>query len=244
MEVIYMSENNTLPIPDFLDKAAENVLDEPTKAMGGSLKELWDITLGNRIHLAAMKSSAKYAFKFEQFKRELAEATNTIPIEKRTEPKLLTTGQAIDKATYSIEEDSLRNMFVNLISSSVNIDYASKIHPSFADIINQMSPVDAETLLMLDPTGTPVVKFQLNTYPDKHRTLKRNIIGPNASNDEIDLYSASLESLARHGLIDISFDNFLADESFYIPFEEGEAFSRFKKKTLSIIIRKILTMVM
>ena len=53
-------------------------------------------------------------------------------------------------------------MFVNLISKSMNSDYIQKVHPSFAEIIKQMSPVDARIFKSLGPKmGFPLVDYIL-----------------------------------------------------------------------------------
>ena len=46
---------------------------------------------------------------------------------------------ALENAKYCVEEPSLREMFANLISSSLDIEKQDIVHPSFSDILKTMT---------------------------------------------------------------------------------------------------------
>jgi len=77
-------------ISEPLKTSAKNVLDPPTKAMGNSLADLWDIVFGDRISYARKKSEYRFAKKFDEFKAELEMSVSAIPIENQVKPDFQT----------------------------------------------------------------------------------------------------------------------------------------------------------
>lgn len=55
----------------------------------------------------------------------------------------------MDSARYCIEKEVLRELFSNLISSSMNTDTSEQAHPIFADTIKHLSINDAKLLIEL-----------------------------------------------------------------------------------------------
>ena len=137
-------------LPPSVDNAVKNLTDEPTKSVGKTFSDVWYLVFGG-ISYAADKRRMKYAHKLEQYHEELESAINTIPEEKRIEPDIQVTAQALENSKYCVESDELRSMFVNLIAKSMNADYKATVHPSFAEIIKQMSPDDARVLRTIEP---------------------------------------------------------------------------------------------
>lgn len=46
--------------------------------------------------------------------------------------------------TYTAQNETLREMYVNLLANSMNTDKNSVVHPSFVEIIKQMNSLDAK----------------------------------------------------------------------------------------------------
>lgn len=51
---------------------------------------------------------------------------------------------ALQAISYSMDNEILRNLYANLLANSMNIKVKDSVHPSFVDIIKQMSPSDAQ----------------------------------------------------------------------------------------------------
>ena len=98
----------------------------------------------------AEKVRTKRAYDLEQYRTKLLTSTNKIPPEKLIEPSLRLTAQALEDSKYCISEEELRNMFVSLISNSMNIDFCNYIHPSFSGIIKQMSALEAKIIALFN----------------------------------------------------------------------------------------------
>ena len=163
--------------------------------------------------------------KLDDFKRGLIEKTNKIPEDRRkTEVDLNIVGPALEALKYTIMEDDLREMFENLLASS--IDKQSVVFPSFVDIIRQLSSDEAKLLKYLSDHGDgyPLIELRL-LYPDKK---SYNIVLSNFSDigygvvERPDLLEAYLNDLERFGLIVMRDGVYLRDESQYQRLENHE----------------------
>lgn len=141
---------NNLVIPDSIDNAAKNLSDKPTSAIGQTIADLWQLTLGGRIALAAEKQKLKYAHDLEEYRRTLESKVSTIPEDKQIIAPIQIAAQALDDSKYCVETEELRNLFANLIARSMHADYSGKLHPSFSKIAQQLSPLDAKMLELLN----------------------------------------------------------------------------------------------
>ncbi|WP_099206213.1 DUF4393 domain-containing protein [Scatolibacter rhodanostii] len=216
-------------IPKSLDKACENLTDKPTKEAGTTFADIWFLVFGGISEKAEMKR-LKIAANISKYEKELKTATDAIPEMNRIEPKLQIVGPALQKSQYCMEEESIRDMFVKLISRSMDSAYETKIRPSFSEIISQMSPLDAENLKIfsfLDPI-TPVCEYRLNRVKFGYKTVKTNVFLENSRVQNIDLQASSLSEISRLGLIKIDYDKYYTNENAYDMFEQHPAFLHLK----------------
>jgi len=133
---------NAQIIPKSIDNAVQNVTDKPSQAIGTTFGDIWYLVFGG-ISFTADKKRMKYAHALEQYETELKAATEEIPIDKKVEPNIQVTAQALEASKYCITSDLLREMFVNLISGTMNSDYEKSVHPSFPEILKQIDERDA-----------------------------------------------------------------------------------------------------
>ena len=150
-----MSNGNIPEIPDFAEKAIENVLDEPTKAMGSTFADIWFLALGGPIGQLAQKRRIKYAYDLKLFKQKTEEEISKIPQEKRLEADIQIVGPILEAAKYCAEKEQLRNMFSKLIASTMDADRGKMVHPIFSDIISKMTSLDA-TIFEAIATNTDI----------------------------------------------------------------------------------------
>ena len=154
----------------------------------------------------------------DAYKQKTLKEINSIPPDKVTEPNLQVTGQAIENSKFCIESDELTTMFSKLIAASMNSDTLSNVHPSFPEIIKQMSPQDAHLLLDFKKFSIlPICNYKVSQKDLSFKTPLTDIYLNNLYLDtEPTYYSNSLSSLSRLGLINIDFVNFLKDEFYAI----------------------------
>ncbi|MDO4419270.1 MAG: Abi-alpha family protein [Ruminococcus sp.] len=134
---------NISPIPEFANVALTNIADEPTKRIGSTLGDAWYLVFGG-IGLLAEKRKIKYALSLKKYEEELNEKIERIPSKNRIEADTQIVAPALEASKYCVEKKELREMFTNLIASSINSEKEAYVHPIFTDIIKRLSYVDAE----------------------------------------------------------------------------------------------------
>lgn len=168
-------------------------------------------------------------YKIAEIDKKLEEKYNQIPEKNKTEPRTNILGPAVDVLKYNLEEEHIKEMFVNLISKDMNIVQQSKVLPSYIEIVKQLSNNDAETLKYFSEIGKsvfPVIKLKLGiengyTYPSNDLLLVTEEI----SDTYYNLEGIVIDNLERLRLIEISFSEHLADTSIYSNFFDTFNFS-------------------
>ena len=82
----------------------------------------------------------------EQFWDDLATKLQDVPEDERQTPRLSIAGPAMEGLAYSIDEPDLREMYLNLLAGASNTEKAPKVHPSFVEIIRQLSAQEVPIL--------------------------------------------------------------------------------------------------
>lgn len=224
-----------LELPDSVTTILENTTEELTANAGKTFGDIWFLIFGGISHVAD-KRRAKYAHDLSIYEQELSSAIAEIPEDKRIEPSLQLTAQALENSKYCIEEEELRQMFTKLISHSLNEDFSGKVHPSFAEIIKQMSILDAKIIQRFKENNRPVIGLPVCQYivhiPGALSTVPvPEHIFLELPNIDIQLCSQSLSSLSRLGIISVSYTKKLTAPNVYDKFEEHPLFTTFKSET-------------
>lgn len=225
-----------LELPDFVDKAGENLTTPVTTNAGQTFGDIWFLVFGGISQLAE-KRKLKYAVELEKFKEELETKIDEIPEEKRVEPNIQTVGPALENSKYCVESEEIRKAFANLISRSMNQDYSQYVHPSFADMLKQMSPLDAQNLqLFKKQKSYPIcdVNCELNGAQG-YNIIFHNLFIANSEQNNFELQAQSISSLVRFGLVDIPALSSLADKSVYDIFETNPIYLAVKESILEEI---------
>ena len=224
-----------IDLPDSVDNAVKNLTDTPTKNAGQTFGDLWYLVFGGISH-AADKRRMKYAADLEKFHQELNESIDKIPSEKRIDPSVQITAQALENSKYCVSSESLRNMFTKLISGTMNKDYEHLIHPSFPEMIKQMSKDDAHILMEIKRQSyeVPVAEFREVFKENGNRiTHFTNAYISDIFKIPLEECSCTLSSLNRMGLVSISFEQFLTEDSFYKPFYKTSIYQNMSKEVSS-----------
>lgn len=212
-------------VPECLNTAVENITDAPTKAVGTTLADVWYLVFGGISH-AAEKKRLRYSHQLDKYRKELDQAIDSIPEEKRIEPDIQVTAQALENSKYCIESDELRGMFVNLIAKSMNADYKTTVHPSFAEIIKQMSPDDARVLKTIAPHDAIALVDYIFEKSDEssYSAVLTNVYLSGLPDLDVHQNCAAISSLARLGLLQIHTDSHIVDKHAYSLFKETRFF--------------------
>ena len=79
------------------------------------------------------------------------EKIKAIPEEKLVEPEPYVAIPAMQQLSYCVNNEELRELYANLLVSSMNADKKWQVHPAFVDIIKQLTPDEAKFIRNLQP---------------------------------------------------------------------------------------------
>lgn len=224
---------SNLIIPESLDKTMEKALDKPAQNVGTTFGDLWYLVFGG-ISFAADKKRIKYQVALEEYEKLCRDKIKTIPAEKLVEPDTQTAAAALEASRFCIENKDVREMFSNLIASTMNSDTAEIAHPSFPEILKQMSSYDARLFRSFKgKDNCPIGEYQ-HIFRDKgYRTLQSYIFLENMYDDQADRTTIgknamSITLLERLGLIHVDFTKKLFDKSRYNRFFNTKLYSEYQ----------------
>lgn len=89
----------------------------------------------------------------------VAEKTKDIPEEKIVPLEPYIAVPAVMQLSYCENSDELRDLYANLLASSMNVDKKWQVHPAFVDIIKQLNPDEAKFLKAMP--AMPVLIYPL-----------------------------------------------------------------------------------
>lgn len=229
----------TIKIPSAVDESAKVLLKPAATELGDFFADLLYMATGN-VHLSAAKKRLEHKYKLQQFETELQQTVESKDPQYLTEPRQQIVGQALAQVPYCLDEENLREMFKNLIANAADTRYSQLIHPSFATMIAQMSPLDAQNLSLfrnLDgDAALPIAEYRYDTQAGGYHRMYTHVFLENAQitgEDAYDLQSASLSSLERQGLLEIRYGSYLADQRAYTAFEETSIYKEMQKNVTS-----------
>lgn len=79
------------------------------------------------------------------------EKIKDVPEEKLVEPEPHVAIPAMQQLSYCVNNEELRELYANLLVSSMNVDKKWQVHPAFVDIIKQLTPDEAKFIRNLQP---------------------------------------------------------------------------------------------
>ncbi|MFC3802719.1 DUF4393 domain-containing protein [Cohnella sp. GCM10012308] len=200
----------TLELP--VKELSTNALGKPTTELGEGLANLFWLVFAP-IHAARKALEPR----INKFGKDIAFEVSKIPQEKLKEPPLEIVGPSLEAAKYHIEHDEIREMFAKLIASSLNSDFEEKVHPSFIEVIKQLSPFDVKILNLLKENSRIWGIGNIHYIIDGNRgILVPNFFPfPDISLDNFRQYSAAVQNLNRLSIINWDFQQIFADSSKY-----------------------------
>lgn len=106
-------------------------------------------TVAKTIHVA-LAPVAALVWGFEQVRdfvhSRVAEKLKDVPRERIATPSPSVAGPALEALRYSGHDADLREMYANLLATSMDASTAREAHPAFVDIIKQLAPDEAKLL--------------------------------------------------------------------------------------------------
>jgi len=156
----------------------------------------------------------------EQFPAELAARIAYIPDENIIEPSAAVAFPALQGLGYSLDEATLREMYLNLLAAAVDSRRTQLAHPAFAEIIKQLSPAEAGALLEILPQDeVAAVEVRRWTGDFTWEVVSTNVI--DARHPGTDEWMTSeecsvwVDNWSRLGLVRVDYSVHLSDEDAY-----------------------------
>lgn len=186
-------------------------------AIGNTLQNTWELVFGP-LDLYVQRKKLSRQHDFEEFKKEFESKVSEIPENSLKEPKLSILGPTLEASKYYFEEKSLRSMFASLAASSVDERKERYLHPSFPEIIKQMSPLDADNLRLFTSQLPIAEYYKLKKGSTTKTTLLSNVFLWNKDEQDVELQSQSISSLDRLGLLRTEYQQTILGGKFYSDF--------------------------
>lgn len=141
-------------------------------------------------------------YNIEKTKILLAERLQHVKPEELVSPEPHVAIPAIIALSYSMDSEELRNLYANLLSKAMVLEMKDKVHPSFVEIIKQLSPIDAIVFkeIMERPIKPIIDLYITNSDEISEVTTIENITWMDR---EYEVVLVSLANLVRLGLIEI-----------------------------------------
>lgn len=171
---------------------------------GGQALETIVGLFNNVILYPLKKANITFKYKLEQFEDDLKENMRKIPEGNVIEPALNVVGPTIEALKYTIDTEDLREMYMNLLTSSMDIDKIQYTHPSYVDIIRQLTSLDA-LILKKAKEYDNLMRISRITFAFDDKTYKNampRLFAPDLLIENYDpfLISSSIENLCRLGV--------------------------------------------
>lgn len=84
----------------------------------------------------------------EEIEEGLAEKLKDVPPEDIQPPPLRLAEEALDGLRVNRDSPEIREMFLNLLAASMNSERVAECHPTFAQLVNELSPFEAQMIQM------------------------------------------------------------------------------------------------
>lgn len=180
-------------------KVVENTYND---ALSPGLKELGkvgvDLAKTARLLLAPLQIAATFQDRLERF---LCEMNERIPETRRIEVAPEISGPAIESMRFIDESNVLWSLFKEVLYKSADQKYVELVHPSFVQIIKQLTRDEAFLLLKLDEVSFHIVDTMrynqaensfFNREVEKSTIPTEDLLSP----DSMSIYYSHLESLS------------------------------------------------
>lgn len=184
-------------------------------------------TLSKTIHIALAPVSA-LVWSYDQIRdftiSTLEQKLKNVPKENIIPPDPSIAGPALEALRYTGHKEELREMFSNLLATAMNSDVSSTAHPSFVEVIKQITPDEGKIIKYLGMKNFQPLIHLLRNVPigDGEANFYRNfsLISEQSDCQFVELTPSYLDNLQRLGIIEIPDGRHLTPiEEKYSPLE-------------------------
>ncbi|OII05004.1 hypothetical protein BIU95_15875 [Curtobacterium sp. MCBA15_007] len=158
-----------------------------------------------------------------EFAKDFGAVIEDIPEENLQTPKAIIAGPVVEGLGYSLDEPELKQLYLELLARASDDRIADSAHPSFVEVIRQLTSEEARLLppLLAVRAGwmTGMVEFRAEfDNMQGHQTLLRHVIDLRDDDGAISLHAqldTFVDNWSRLGLVDVSYDRHLSAPDSY-----------------------------
>lgn len=202
-------------------------------------KSLETITKTVNIALAPIKALVWGYEKIEDYlTTRVSEKLKDIPKENITTPPPHIAGPAVEALRFTGHNENLRELYASLLAMSMNKETSAKAHPSFVEVIKNLSTEEAIILQsFVSESEYPKIDIE-EKRKENDGTISRvrNFTTFHKIHPEINVNSTPtyLDNLNRLGVIEIIHDQYFVDTKLYEPLENDDSLSILKKQISNV----------
>lgn len=187
-------------------------------------------TVAKSINVALAPVSA-LVWGYDQIKdfvnESLAERFKDLPKERLVTPSPTIAGPTLEALRYAGHEPLLRELYANLLATSMDAKTAEEAHPAFVEILRQLTPDEARIIRLFGKSYShPIITVRQNDKdPSKGGIdiLRHfSLLGYEAGCSHPHLTSSYLDNLCRLGLAEIPAYTHLTAPGVYEPLEKHQ----------------------
>lgn len=170
----------------------------------------------------------------EWLNNRLTQGLDGTPQENIITPPIEIAGPTIEALRYTDENSGVRELYANLLATSMNKETAYKAHPAYVGIITNLTP-DEALILKSFVTESAFAYIDIRSkYPNGSFELRYSCFCSfhNNSNINTDLIATYIDNLCRLGLLIKQIDLTLDDKKLYESLIEDPLLSPLKKRII------------
>lgn len=158
-----------------------------------------------------------------EFADDMADRVAQIPDEDLVTPRLSVAGPTVQGIAFTVDEPALKAMYLNLLAAASDGRVASTVHPSFAEIIRQLSAEEAVVLgPVLQVSNHPIIEVRrlAATKDDPaqgYGVVATNIMDWHENGIQVLQTARALQIVnwQRLGLVQVQYDTHMTAEGLY-----------------------------
>lgn len=189
---------------------------KPTAKVVGTIPDVI-----NRLLVPVHQWIEEGKYNLEKTKKILAIKLENIKQENLVSPDSYIAVPALQYISYCMDNEELRDMYANLLASSMNKVVKNGVHPSFVEIIKQLSPDEAKILREIQKGPLyPLIHLQYvrpDNKGEREELSNFSDIGYKIGCEYPEWIAQYLNNMERLGLIQISKGSFLINKELYEP---------------------------
>ena len=174
---------------------------QPTTQETGKTLSLIPRTI-NAALLPLRQWIAEREYKLAETEKLLAKKLEHVCEDKIVTPEAYVAVPALQAISYSMNSEELRELYANLLAKAMNSDTKDLVHPSFVEIIKQMSPMDAKIFKeIVTAPACPLISIKIRQQDGGEQFYADNCSW--ISDYSLVQCRTSFDNLTRLGLIQI-----------------------------------------